>query len=85
MNIVRILEKLPVHDDVFGGFFEILMGFSEGGIFGDPSLKRLSTLVHMEDSLLTSITGDCCSVIGQITSQSQGPRTESTFIPATTT
>jgi hypothetical protein len=54
----RILEKLPVHDDTFGGAFEIQMEFSGDTIFLDTVVTTLTAVLHMEDELLTSITGD---------------------------
>ena len=80
----RILEKLPVHEETFGGYFEILVGFREGGILGQPDLKRVSALIHMEDDLLTSITGEPTTSDFRTWSL-QELRRASTSTPSTTT
>ena len=54
---VKIAEKLPVHDDVFGGAFEVRMELSGPGLFDHPDLKILSAKLHMKDELITRISG----------------------------
>jgi len=49
---VRILEKLAVHDDTFGGCFTIETDFQ-----GDGSRATIGAVLHIEDEQLTSITG----------------------------
>ena len=57
---VKIAEKLPVHDDAFGGAFEVRMELSPAGLFGCPSLNILSAKLHMKDELITRISGQPC-------------------------
>lgn len=54
---VKIGEKLPVHDDVFGGAFEVRMELSPPGLFDNPHLNILSAKLHMKDELITRISG----------------------------
>ena len=54
---VKIVEKLPVHDDVFGGAFEVRMELSPPGLFDNPDLNILSAKLHMRDELITRISG----------------------------
>ena len=54
---VKIGEKLPVHDDVFGGAFEVRMELSPPGLFENPGLNILSAKLHMKDELITRISG----------------------------
>ena len=54
---VKIAEKLPVHDDVFGGAFEVRMELSGAGLFDHPGLNILSAKLHMKDELITRISG----------------------------
>ena len=54
---VKIAEKLPVHDDVFGGSFEVRMELSPPGLFDNPGLNILSAKLHMKDELITRISG----------------------------
>ena len=54
---VKIAEKLPVHDDVFGGAFEVRMELSPPGLFENPDLNILSAKLHMKDELITRISG----------------------------
>ena len=54
---VKIAEKLPVHDDVFGGAFEVRMELSPPGLFDNPGLNILSAKLHMKDELITRISG----------------------------
>ena len=57
---VKIVEKLPVHDDVFGGAFEVRMELSPPGLFDCPHLNILSAKLHMKDELITRISGQPC-------------------------
>ena len=57
---VKIAEKLPVHDDAFGGAFEVRMELGPAGLFGCPSLNILSAKLHMKDELITRISGQPC-------------------------
>ena len=60
---VKIAEKLPVHDDVFGGAFEVRMELGPPFaccLFGsgkNPNLTILSAKLHMKDELITRISG----------------------------
>ena len=57
---VKIIEKLPVHDDVHGGSFEVRMEFdisSPAGLFDHPGLSTLSAKLHLKDELITRISG----------------------------
>jgi len=54
---VKIAEKLPVHDDAFGGAFEVRMELGPPGLFGCPSLNILSAKLHIKDELITRISG----------------------------
>ena len=54
---VKIVEKLPVHDDVFGGAFEVRMELSPPGLFDFPGLNILSARLHMKDELITRLSG----------------------------
>ena len=58
---VKILEKLPVHDDIFGGSFQIQLELDIPAtmlpLFGHADLKVLSAMLHMREELITRITG----------------------------
>ena len=58
---VKILEKLPVHDDIFGGSFQIQIELDIPAtmppLFGQADLKVLSAMLHMREELITRITG----------------------------
>ena len=58
---VKILEKLPVHDDIFGGSFQIQLELDIPAtmppLFGQADLKVLSAMLHMREELITRITG----------------------------
>ena len=57
---VKIAEKLPVHDDVFGGAFEVRMELGGPGLFDHPDLNILSAKLHIKDELITRISGQSC-------------------------
>ena len=58
---VKILEKLPVHDDIFGGSFEVWIELDIPAtmppLFGHADLNVLSAKLHMREELITRITG----------------------------
>ena len=58
---VKILEKLAVHDDIFGGSFQIQIELDIPAtmppLFGQADLKVLSAMLHMREELITRITG----------------------------
>ena len=58
---VKILEKLPVHDDIFGGSFQIQIELDIPAtmppLFGQADLKVLSAMLHMREELITRISG----------------------------
>jgi hypothetical protein len=54
----RSRKKRPIHDESFGGFFEVRMTFEDGTeIFGDTIVKSLGARLYIENKPLTRITG----------------------------
>ena len=58
---VKILEKLAVHDDIFGGSFEVRIDLDLPAtmppLFSHANLHVLSAKLHMREELITRITG----------------------------
>ena len=58
---VKILEKLPVHDDIFGGSFEVRIELDLPAtmppLFSHVNLHILSAKLHMREELITRISG----------------------------
>ena len=58
---VKILEKLPVHDDIFGGSFKVWIELDIPAtmppLFEHADLTVLSAKLHMREELITRITG----------------------------
>ena len=58
---VKILEKLAVHDDIFGGSFEVRIDLDLPAtmppLFNHANLHVLSAKLHMREELITRITG----------------------------
>ena len=58
---VKIFEKLPVHDDIFGGSFEVRIELDLPAtmppLFSHANLHILSAKLHMREELITRISG----------------------------
>merc|ERR550534_2653810 len=58
---VKILEKLAVHDDIFGGSFEVRIELDLPAtmppLFSHANLHILSAKLHMREELITRISG----------------------------